>query len=200
MHSSCRRRRYSEELDVFDATRYFSGSIDAGAVDLSFSSTRIPSNYMNDYTIKSSDLPAGAALAAEVVPAKEEIIKCFWLPISPAGRLAGFLSSLLHQSPSKKKKKKKEEEEVEDARSSRRRRRRRRISDTEIIAAAVTTAASSSAGSFSGIGFGARKWVLREKEGDVGLLCRREAEERKWEGDHESDSSSDLFELKSFES
>lgn len=155
---SFRRRRDSSELEVFDATRYFSGGIET----VGFSST-IPSYRPNARRNFDAQLkPPKANLEYSI---KEQEKKCHNQPVSHGFRLVSFLNSLFFpQTLSKTKKKTKS---LKDG-------RRKSKSSSALMVAHKETSSNA---------------IWKQREGE---------ERRKMDG-NESDSSSDLFELKSFD-
>lgn len=115
-------------------------------------------------------------------------------PISPGRKFATFLNSLFQQTPSGRKKKQKSLEQVVDQSNGERTPNSKHKGKK--IAKSLKSIDST---------FGKRKWLLK-RNGDEFVVRKREEDgmretkERVEENiDHESDSSSDLFELKSYD-
>ncbi|KAG0490730.1 hypothetical protein HPP92_007593 [Vanilla planifolia] len=220
MSSSCRRRSDPAELDVFEATRYFSDGVEALGF-VSWTSSEHPGRRQvitkpMDAVLKKS-APGPETAETEESSIEEEEEESCKQPISPCGRLACFLNSLFQQVQSKKQRKKAKPSKEACSSSS-------RTSAPPPVAEQKDAKLrdgflkqgerlSKKGGSFGEIGFGERKWVLRRNGGGVfpraaeegGLggkekrLVWRVREEERSEDGMESDSSSDLFELKLFD-
>ncbi|PKA49722.1 hypothetical protein AXF42_Ash004263 [Apostasia shenzhenica] len=174
MTSSCRRRRDSGELDVFEATKYFSGGIEG--IHFSFASSTFPPQI--NTTRKSFELPLKPVLPPEEQIAKPDQKismrkekKNFKHPVTPGGRFASFLYSLFQQTACKNRKNKKGKEEE----------KAKKYIDSDV---------------------GRRRKSEGEEEDELNRekgRGRRSEEEERGERDNESDSSSDLFELNSYD-
>ncbi|KAA0034479.1 hypothetical protein IC582_022989 [Cucumis melo] len=223
---SLHRRKDSDELDVFEAASYFSGSNE-------------PCNYNTATTYETSlfhggrrggrmslDLP----LRTNVIPlppppytAEKQSIKDpkkhRQQPSSPGGRLANFLNSLFNQSGSKKKKKPKNSIKTEDLHHEIGARKRRSSLSTLID----TKSSSNNSSKVSGFRtppapnccsvqtpskkyMEIRSFLDQKREGNYyskknnrGNGINEKSEMRKMNDEDEgdeSDSSSDLFELR----
>ncbi|XP_020250987.1 protein BIG GRAIN 1-like E [Asparagus officinalis] len=192
-HSHCRKN--SGELDVFEATRYFSSVADIPETCRAIKTERTRS-------LVEAKLPQEAQQRTELKHAhmtKEKVVKCKQ-PSSPGAKLATFLNSFQQYYSSSKKKKPSRLIKGEDEYSSRRRKSSCKISNVE----SKSSNYSSTSSSFSSK---KREGLIKDNDcealGDEFRLklrlgdehsIRKEEEEMSDGG--ESDSSSDLFELK----
>ncbi|XP_020572884.1 uncharacterized protein LOC110019530 [Phalaenopsis equestris] len=193
-----RRKNDSSELDVFDASRYFSGCIDGVGFGFGYNSTAMVSHRPINAMKKSLEMMASIP-CQKVESTNKEEKKYKQQPISPGRKFATFFNSLFQQTPSKKRQNQKPVEQVIDQSNEER----------KIHSENKGNKFSKSLKSFNGAAVGEKKWLLR-RNGDEFLLRKREEDgmrEKKKKkkrrdeenGDDESDSSSDLFELKSYD-
>ncbi|XP_077210026.1 protein BIG GRAIN 1-like E [Tasmannia lanceolata] len=150
---STHRRNPSGELDVFEASRYFSG-----AVESTGSNTRAVSQKsmkeerpMWEGGRKSVDLSMKNPLVSELHrPEKHIKEKKSKQPSSPGGRFASFLNNLFSQTASKKKKSKSSTQSMKDDDESPSGRRKRRSSISHFQGISSTEAKSMYSSSRSG--------------------------------------------------
>jgi len=131
---SFHRRNDSGELDVFEASRYFSGYNEViGYTNSSTFTQKIMREERNGYKGRISlDMPMRSLLPQQfhggIDQKQMKEKKHNKQPSSPGGRLASFLNSLFNQSTSKKKKSKSSSQSMKDEDESPGGRRRRRSS------------------------------------------------------------------------
>lgn len=130
---SFHRRNDSDELDVFEASRYFSGYNEA----VGYSGATYTQRVMREdhrYPWRggrmSLDVPMRNPLPQQSHTVEKQILKekKYKQPRSPGGRLASFLNSLFNQTSSKKKKSKSATQSMKDEDESPGGRRKRRSS------------------------------------------------------------------------
>ncbi|XP_073022857.1 protein BIG GRAIN 1-like E [Primulina eburnea] len=97
-------RNYSGELDVFEATQYFSGANEVPG----YISPNLGQNPIKTVRRMSLDLPKSNIISAQInqIPEKQILKdnKKYKQPSSPGARIASFLNSLFNQKSVKKKK------------------------------------------------------------------------------------------------
>lgn len=130
---SFHRRNDSGELDVFEASRYFSGFNEViGYTNNSTCTQRVIREERNGHRGRISlDMPMRTLLPQQFNGVDQKQIKDkkhTKQPSSPGGRLASFLNSLFNQSTSKKKKSKSSSQSMKDEDESPGGRRMRRSS------------------------------------------------------------------------
>ncbi|KAH7665129.1 hypothetical protein IHE45_13G012200 [Dioscorea alata] len=196
MSTMARRRKDSDEIDVFEAARYFSGGTDG---NVSVRSIVGGHGRMKEERLawrplrKSLDMPIGTMISQPPPKVEKQCInekKNSKQPNSPGGRLASFLNSLFNQVASKVKVKSKssslstkDNEENYGGRS-----RRSSISHSPSLTASTSTKVY--------------KVINDEKKRLAPKFVMEKKEVLKNYGendDGDSDSSSDLFELKNYE-
>ncbi|XP_020687615.1 protein BIG GRAIN 1-like C [Dendrobium catenatum] len=193
--STRRRQSDSSELDVFDASRYFSGCIDGVGFGFGYGYNSTTMSSHRPIVMKKS-LEMMASLPCQKVESTINEEKKFKQPISPGRKFATFLNSLFQQKPSNKKKNNQKSLMQKVDQSS-----GQRTANSEHKGRKI----AKSLKSFNSTAFGEKKWLLRRNVDELMVRKREEAEIRKKENrdeesfDHESDSSSDLFELKSYD-
>ncbi|KDP41333.1 hypothetical protein JCGZ_15740 [Jatropha curcas] len=148
-------RNDSDELDVFEAARYFSGYNEgSGYNGASYTQKVIKEDYRHQWRggRMSLDVPMRTPLPHQQSKTVEKQIlkeKKYKQPSSPGGRLASFLNSLFNQTSSKKKKSKSTTQSMkdEDESPSGRRKRRSSISHFRSSSSADTKSLYSSSSS-----------------------------------------------------
>ncbi|KAF5745762.1 hypothetical protein HS088_TW07G01355 [Tripterygium wilfordii] len=161
--SSFHGRNGSDELDVFEAARYFSGYNEAHQQVYNVTTTNYTQRSMRGGRI-SLDVPMMARKSLPQDPnykidvhQKQQQDKKYKQPSSPGGRLASFLNSLFNQTGSKKKKKSSKSAtqsmKDEDDQSPNSMRRRRRSSISHFRSSNATSADTKSLYSSSSSGF-----------------------------------------------
>ncbi|OAY50144.1 protein BIG GRAIN 1-like E [Manihot esculenta] len=152
---SFHRRNDSDELDVFEASRYFSGYNEA----LSYNGANYAEKVMREdhrHLWKggrmSLDLPMRNPLPQQSYTVEKQISKekKYKQPSSPGGRLASFLNSLFNQTSSKKKKSKSATQLMKDEDESPSGRRKRRSSISNFRSSSTTDGKSFYSSSSSG--------------------------------------------------
>ncbi|KAK9106759.1 hypothetical protein Syun_022770 [Stephania yunnanensis] len=106
---STHRRNDSDELDVFEARRYFDGGHEGAIYSQKISMMRdVAERPSWGGRRMSLDVPDSFSSQSHRVVVDKQVIKekKYKQPRSPGGRLASFLNSLFHQTASKKKKSK----------------------------------------------------------------------------------------------
>ncbi|KAM0937934.1 putative protein BIG GRAIN 1 [Dioscorea sansibarensis] len=199
MSTMARRRKDSDEIDVFEAARYFSGGTDSNvSVRSAVGGHGIRMREVERFAWrplrKSLDMPIGTMISQPPPKVDKQCInekKNSKQPSSPGGRLASFLNSLFNQVASKVKVKSKSSslstkdnyEENYGGRS-----RRSSISHSPSLTASTSTK------------------VYKVINDETKRLAPKVVMEKKEtlknygeDDDGESDSSSDLFELKNYE-
>ncbi|KAB5544593.1 hypothetical protein DKX38_012705 [Salix brachista] len=146
---SLHRRNDSEELDVFEAERYFSGynEADAGYNGAMYTQKVMREDQKHSWrgVRMSLDVPMRNPLPhhlrqqSHTVEKKIPKEKKYKQPSSPGGRLASFLNSLFNQTSSKKKKSKSTTQSMKDDDESPGGRRKRRISISHFRSSSTTT-------------------------------------------------------------
>ena len=157
---SLHRRNNSDELDVFEAARYFSGYNEAGAGYNGAAYTQKFTREDHKHSWRggrmSLDVPMRNPLphhlhqqphAVEKQILKEKKYK---QPSSPGGRLASFLNSLFSQTSAKKKKSKSTTQSMKDDDESPGGRRKRRVSISHFRSSSTTDTKSLYSTSSSG--------------------------------------------------
>ncbi|KGN51989.1 protein BIG GRAIN 1-like E [Cucumis sativus] len=220
---SLHRRKDSGELDVFEAARYFAGSNEpsyttAATYETSlFHGGRRGGRMSLDLPLRTNVIPLPTPPYTAEKQSVKDPKKHRQQPSSPGGRLANFLNSLFNQSASKKKKKPKNSIKTEDLHHEMGARKRRSSLSTLID----TKSSSHSSSKISGFRtppapncctvqtpnknyMEIRSFLDQKREGinyysKKNGINNQKSEMRKMndqdEGD-ESDSSSDLFELR----
>ncbi|KAK1273364.1 hypothetical protein QJS04_geneDACA021458 [Acorus gramineus] len=197
------QREDSGELDVFEASRYFSGSTN---VFISSTTTQKPKRedrFVWGGERKSLDMAMNGS-KAQPTPTSEsqrlkEKKKKQKQPLSPGGRLARILSSLFTQTTSSKKKSKPNTTTHSDRDESPVEKRKRRSSISGSTSSCIET---KSIYSSSSTRTGFRSPPLYNSNTHTKFYNVREhrrAVEIKEDDGEESDSSSDLFELKIYD-
>ncbi|PIA63203.1 hypothetical protein AQUCO_00200903v1 [Aquilegia coerulea] len=123
---STQRRDGSGELDVFEATSYFSGCNEAAGYNANlFSQKELREERQTLGGRRMSlDMPSSASLPSQSHRVEKQTKeKKYKQPSSPGGKLASFLNSLFNQAASKKKKSKSMKDEEEIPGGGRRKRR-----------------------------------------------------------------------------
>ncbi|KAF5197051.1 Big grain 1-like e [Thalictrum thalictroides] len=113
---STQRRDGSGELDVFEATRYFSGCNEAAGYNgnlFSQKELREERQALGGRRM-SLDMPSSASLPSQSHRVEQTKEKKYKQPSSPGGKLASFLNSLFNQAASKKKKSKSSSQSMKD--------------------------------------------------------------------------------------
>ncbi|KAJ0981946.1 hypothetical protein J5N97_010201 [Dioscorea zingiberensis] len=193
-----RRRKDSDEIDVFEAARYFSGGTDSNAKAIrsvvGAHGGKREERYAWRPLRKSLDMPIRQTISQPPPNYEKRIInekKSSKQPSSPGGRLASFLNSLFSQVTSKVKHKSSSlrKDDCEEINHGERRRRRNSTSQYS-----PSQRASTSTKVYKVINDEKKplgNGVMEKKE--VLKMISRE------DDGGESDSSSDLFELKNYE-
>ncbi|KAF5449490.1 hypothetical protein F2P56_029931, partial [Juglans regia] len=151
---SFHRRNDSGELDVFEASRYFSGYHEAAGYNGTNFTQKIGRDERQGYRVgrMSLDMPMRNSLPQQHHGVEKQMKeKKYKQPSSPGGRLASFLNSLFSQSASKKKKSKSASQSMKDEEESPGGRRKRRSSISHFRSS--STADSKSIYSSSSSGF-----------------------------------------------
>uniref|UniRef100_A0A6N2LTZ9 Protein BIG GRAIN 1-like E n=1 Tax=Salix viminalis TaxID=40686 RepID=A0A6N2LTZ9_SALVM len=152
---SLHRRNDSEELDVFEAARYFSGYNEAGAGCNGAMNTQKVTREDHKHSWRggrmSLDVPMNHLISSPHAVEKQiPKEKKYKQPSSPGGRLASFLNSLFNQTSSKKKKSKSTTQSMKDGDESPGGRRKRRISISHFRSSSTTDTKSLYSSSSSG--------------------------------------------------
>ncbi|KAL3578757.1 hypothetical protein D5086_020261 [Populus alba] len=158
---SLHRRNNSDELDVFEAARYFSGyNIEAGAGynGATYTQRVMREDHKNSWRggRMSLDVPMRNPLPHHLHQqphtVEKQILKekKYKQPSSPGGRLASFLNSLFNQTSSKKKKSKSTTQSMKDDDESPGGRRKRRSSISHFRSSSTTDTKSLYSSSSSG--------------------------------------------------
>lgn len=157
---SLHRRNNSDELDVFEAARYFSGYNEAGAGynGATYTQRVMREDHKNSWRggRMSLDVPMRNPLPHHLHQqphtVEKQILKekKYKQPSSPGGRLASFLNSLFNQTSSKKKKSKSTTQSMKDDDESPGGRRKRRSSISHFRSSSTTDTKSLYSSSSSG--------------------------------------------------
>ncbi|KAJ0981945.1 hypothetical protein J5N97_010200 [Dioscorea zingiberensis] len=192
-----RRHKDSDEIDVFEAARYFSGDTDSNVSAIrsvvgAHGGKREERHAWRPLR-KSLDMPIGKMISQPPPNFEKRIInekKSSKQPSSPGGRLASFLNSLFSQVTSKVKYKSSSsrKDDCEEANQGERRRRNSTSQYSPSLRASTSTKVNYK--------------VINDEKKTLGKGVMEKKEVLKISGEDdggESDSSSDLFELKNYE-
>ncbi|CAK7326233.1 unnamed protein product [Dovyalis caffra] len=157
---SLHRRNDSDELDVFEASRYFSGYNEAGAGYKGATYTQKVMREDHKHSWRGGRMsldvpmrnPLPHLLHQQSHTVEKQILKekKYKQPSSPGGRLASFLNSLFNQTSSKKKKSKSATKSLKDDDESPGGRRKRRSSISHFRSSSTTETKSLYSSSSSG--------------------------------------------------
>lgn len=152
---SFHRRNDSDELDVFEAARYFSGYNEAAGYNATTYAQKVMrEDHKHSWRggRMSLDVPMRNPLPQQSHTVEKQIMKekKYKQPSSPGGRLASFLNSLFNQTSSKKKKSKSTTQSMKDEDESPGGRRKRRSSVSHFRSSSTTDTKSLYSSSSSG--------------------------------------------------
>ncbi|WCJ22084.1 Protein BIG GRAIN 1-like E [Euphorbia peplus] len=141
---SIHHRNDSDELDVFEAARYFSGYNEAAGCNGATCTQKVlreEHKYPWRGGRMSLDLPMRNPIPQQSHIVDKQVLKekKYKQPSSPGGRLASFLNSLFNQTSSKKKKSKSASQSMRDEDESPGGRRKRRSSISHFRSSSSTT-------------------------------------------------------------
>ncbi|KAJ6822811.1 protein BIG GRAIN 1-like E [Iris pallida] len=193
LQQTMRRRRDSNELDVFEATKYFSGEVGTPRA-------------LRDAPRLEAELLGKNAEVMEIIRYVEEEGNCKQ-PCSPGGKLASLLYSLFQQSATSKKNNKKTKKKSPKSSKSEVEEEKPRKNNTLYVSSSSSSEfrtpwlySSKRKGWEEKSASDCRHEFTKQEElWSAELKLEEEREFGKEEDGAESESSSDLFELKSYD-